>query len=206
MAKKNYIFDTISEEMAISNLINDFRNKPDSIHSSIVLLKDALPYVKSMKSKLGAKDSHYLSISTLVVRYALNGIISVINDSQNEYSECGYRDSVRKDMALRFLMDDLSLAQRAKKIMNKYDVEKNFERGYRENMDALDKLSSSNFVTTNREKLGCYICLGIIATGAVVGAIVGCLNDNFKVHESAGIGAAIGFTISIFVGNFFLVE
>lgn len=191
-----------SEEMAVRNLLYDFCNKPDSIQRSIDLLKAAKPYIKSMKTKLGAKDAHYLRLSTLVVSNALNSIISKINEAQNLFAEYDSpfrsRDTEMQNFTFKILSDELSLAQKAKKLMNKYDMEKYFKQRYKQNMETLDKISKSNFVSTTSEKLGCKVGIVVIIIGAIVGAFIAHFNK-LPVGEGAGIGAAVGFGICILV-------
>ena len=169
--------EVTEEDNKIKELIAEFCSKTVDIEDSIKLLQNAKPYISSIKSKLGKKNGYYLNISTQVVSNALYVIIAIINDSQG-IEDHGFYKTYHTDTAL--LSSNLSQAQKAYRLMRRYDLEDDYNNFFKQNMRTLDSLSKKLGVNTYAQHIGCYGIVGFIIIAAFIGGFGSVYNgDSF---------------------------
>lgn len=174
--------NVFEEDRQIKDLIAEFCSKTVDIEDSIKLLQNAKPYLKSIKSKLGKKNGYYLNISTQVVSNALYVIIAIVNDSQGIDNSSPFGFS-RYNVDLSLLDSNLRLAQKANRLMRRYDMEKGYKKSFKRNMNTLDSLCSKLSIPTYYERMGCILIIGAIIIGFLLYLIVPPILDIIKTQK-----------------------
>lgn len=182
-----------AEDKVIKSELSKFGKLPDKISYAITLLNNTKPHVQSIKNKLGAADSYYLRISTLIVGNALHNLIEEVNEAQAPFAELG---KITKDMsphakslflsmqndtieAFRIkVRSTLREAWKAIKIMDDYDLESDFKTRYNQNRTTLKSLcddfgingstTSSSSSSSDDGCVGCAIVIIIIIILSIV--------------------------------------
>lgn len=159
------------ETRKVKDELRKFCALPDKISYSINLLNNTKPLLQTIKTKLGATNSFYLSLSTQVVGNALHNLIEEVNQAQNLLSAIvNAAEKAGLDPAmLNYLGDEHSPAKiidnklkpvlreawRATTIMDTFDMEADFRTNrYNVNRrslkDMCDSLHISTYVSTPR--------------------------------------------------------
>lgn len=159
------------ETRKVKDELRKFCALPDNISYSINLLNNTKPILQTIKTKLGATNSFYLSLSTQVVGNALHNLIEEVNQAQNLLSAIvNAAEKAGLDPAmLNYLGDEHSPAKiidnklkpvlreawRATTIMDTFDMEADFRTNrYNVNRrslkDMCDSLHISTYVSTHR--------------------------------------------------------
>lgn len=73
------------ETRKVKEELRRFCQQPDKISYSITLLNSTKTLLQTIKTKLGATNSFYLSLSTQVVGNALHNVIEEVNEAQNYF-------------------------------------------------------------------------------------------------------------------------
>lgn len=107
--------EVMSEHKYIQDALRIFSLQPDLIEHSIQLIKKCVPYIISIKEKLGRKHQYYLRISTTIVNNALGNIIAEVNKAQE------YDFEVLKKTLIR--------AWRTQLYMDKFDLDSQYQEG-----------------------------------------------------------------------------
>lgn len=137
-----------SEDRAIKEELRKFTELPDKIICSLNLLNATIPYLQTIKSKLGSTNNYYLKISTLVAANALHNIIEEVNTIQNA-PDFQLNMIVNKAAALSSIQSVLRSAWNAIKIMDSLDMESGFKnKRYNENRRTLSNMCSQVGVST----------------------------------------------------------
>ncbi|WP_249173738.1 hypothetical protein [Bacteroides pyogenes] len=76
-------FEVFAEDKAIQEELQKYGKLPDLISYAENLLRKTQPYLQSVKDKLGASNSYYINISTLIIRVALSKTIAEVNASND---------------------------------------------------------------------------------------------------------------------------
>lgn len=157
--------DVAIETRKIKDELRKFCALPDKITHSISLLNNTKPSLQTIKKKLGATNSFYLSLSTQVIGNALHNLIEEVNQAQNLLN--AIVDAAKKtglDPAmLNYLGDEYSPvkiidnklkpvlreAWRATTIMDTFDMESDFKvNRYNVNRKSLKELCDSLGIST----------------------------------------------------------
>ena len=119
--------EIMREHKSIQTALRIFTLQPDLIEHSIQLIKVCVPYLISIKEKLGSKHQYYLKISTTIVNNALGNIIAEVNDAQE------------KDFDK--LKTTLIEAWRTQLYMDKFDLEPQYKEGrYKDSRNSLHNI------------------------------------------------------------------
>lgn len=145
------------ETRKVKDELRKFCNLPDKIEYSINLLNATKPLLQTIKSKLGATNSFYLSLSTQVVGNALHNLIEEVNQAQNKFGamvelckQRGLNPSLVGSTLLDSIKPVLREAWRATTIMDGFDMESDFRSNrYNQNRTSLKEMCDSLNISTN---------------------------------------------------------
>ena len=116
--------EVMHEDKNIQTALGIFKQQPDLIANSIKLIKACVPYIVSIKEKLGSTHRYYLNISTIIVNNALGNVITEVNAAQE------------KDFNI--LKTVLINAWRTQLYIDKFDLEPQYKEGcYKESRNSL---------------------------------------------------------------------
>ncbi|MCM1222785.1 MAG: hypothetical protein NC548_50845 [Lachnospiraceae bacterium] len=159
------------ETRKVKDELRKFCALPNKISHSIALLNNTKPLLQTIKTKLGATNSFYLSLSTQVVGNALHNLIEEVNQVQNLFVAIvkAAKEAGLNPAMLNYLGDEHSPAKiienklkpvireawRATAIMDTFDMEADFRTNrYNVNRrslkDMCDSLNISTYVSTPR--------------------------------------------------------
>ena len=159
------------ETRKVKDELRKFCVLPDKISYSITLLNNTKPLLQTIKTKLGATNSFYLSLSTQVVDNALHNLIEEVNQVQNLLGAIAKaaKEAGLNPTMLNYLGDEHSPAKiienklkpvvreawRATAIMDTFDMEADFRTNrYNVNRrslkDMCNSLNISTYVSTPR--------------------------------------------------------
>lgn len=159
------------ETRKVKDELRKFCALPDKISYSITLLNNTKPLLQTIKTKLGATNSFYLSLSTQVVGNALHNLIEEVNQVQNLLGAivAAAKKAGLDSAMLNYLGDEHSPAKiidnklkpvfreawRATTIMDSFDMESDFKvNRYNVNRKSLkemcDSLGISTYVSSTR--------------------------------------------------------
>ena len=204
--------EVFAEDRAIREELQKYCLLPDKICHAITLLNNTKSYLQSIRRILGASNSYYLKISTLVVRNALSNVIAEVNEAQSIFS----RD--KKDpkaelaaiLVITHLKSVLGEAWKATIIMDGFDMEADYKSGrYGENRSILKELCGKLGISTDspnkpipkpqnpkpkepdpegtKPNIGCFLGILFVTIGA---AILGTITES---GGGAIFGGIIGF-------------
>lgn len=164
--------EVYAEDKAIKEELEEFDLYVSEIEYAVTLLKKTKPHLRIIKAKLGATNSYYLKISTLIVGKALHNLIEEVNTS-HEQTASEERKILRK-------------AWKATLIMDAFDMNKDFKDNcYDSNRSVLKKMCESNDVYSHP-----YIAASVLMA---ISVIIGCIDPH-----NAGIGFIIGLMSFIY--------
>lgn len=215
--------DVIAEDNAIKVELSRYTRLPDTISYAINLLNKTKPHVQSIKSKLGATNSYYLKISTLIVQNALHNVVEEVNAVQNDpMIALGLRYGRGLDSAsLSRLKAVFRDAWKATSIMDGFDLEPSFKSHYNDNRNTLKSMCNQLAISTesktentqageslwdflkSHQSSGMEAAVIMIILGVIIGYLIYCFNKNpymIDVNEKWNYiyaGAAIG-SMSLF--------
>ena len=144
------------EARKVKEELRKFCQLPDKISHSVTLLNNTKPLLQPIKSKLGASDSFYLSLSTQVVGNALHNIIEEVNQAQNAFGsmieECKRR-GINSSLVGSTLLDNIKPvvreAWKAILLMDSFDMEYEFKtKRYNPNRQSLKEMCESLKIST----------------------------------------------------------
>lgn len=159
------------ETRKVKDELRKFCALPNKISYSISLLNNTKPLLQTIKTKLGATNTFYLSLSTQVVGNALHNLIEEVNEAQNYLSTIvsAAKKTGLDPALLNYLGDEHSPAKiidnklkpvlreawRATTIMDFFDMDYDFKvNRYNVNRKSLkemcDSLGISTYVSTIR--------------------------------------------------------
>lgn len=144
------------ETRRVKEELRKFCNLPDKIEYSINLLNATKPLLQTIKSKLGANNAFYLSLSTQVVGNALHNLIEEVNAAQNAFGsmvEACKRQGINPAIAASTLIDSIEPvireAWRATTIMDTFDMESDFRSNrYNQNRTSLKGICNDLGIST----------------------------------------------------------
>ena len=139
------------EARKIHEELRKFCQLPDKISHSVTLLNNTKPLLQTIKMKLGATNSFYLSLSTQVVSNALHNIIEEVNQAQIAFGrlidECkrrGINPSLAGSTILDTIKPVLREAWQATLKMDSFDMEYEFKtKRYNPNRQSLKEMCDS---------------------------------------------------------------
>lgn len=154
------------EARKVKDELRRFCQLPDKISHSVTLLNNTKPLLQTIKSKLGATNSFYLSLSTQVVGNALHNIIEEVNQAQNYFMAVikAVKESGIDPSLLNYIGDDHSPAKiidnkvkpvmreawKATVLMDSFDMESDFKSNrYNPNRQSLKEMCESLKISTN---------------------------------------------------------
>lgn len=154
------------EARKVKEELRKFCQLPDKISHSVMLLNSTKPLLQTIKSKLGATNSFYLSLSTQVVGNALHNIIEEVNQAQNYFMAVikAVKESGIDPSLLNYIGDDHSPAKiidnkvkpvmreawNATVLMDSFDTESDFKTNrYNPNRQSLKEMCESLKISTN---------------------------------------------------------
>lgn len=153
------------EARKVKEELRKFCQLPDKISHSVTLLNNTKPLLQTIKSKLGAFNSFYLSLSTQVVGNALHNVIEEVNQAQNYFMVVvkAVKESGIDPSLLNYIGDDHSPAKiidnkvkpamreawKATVLMDSFDMESDFKTNrYNLNRQSLKEMCESLKVST----------------------------------------------------------
>lgn len=153
------------EARKVKDELRKFCNLPDKIEYSINLLNATKPLLQTIKSKLGASNSFYLSLSTQVVGNTLHNLIEEVNQVQNLLGAivAAAKKAGLDPAMLNYLGDEHSPAKiidnklkpvlrqawKATTIMDTFDMEADFKANrYNQNRSSLKDMCVSLHIPT----------------------------------------------------------
>ena len=153
------------EARKVKDELIKFCQLPDKISHSVTLLNSTKPLLQAIKSKLGATNSFYLSLSTQVVGNALHNIIEEVNQAQNYFMAVikAVKESGIDPSLLNYIGDDHSPAKiidnkvkpvmreawNATVLMDSFDMESDFKTNrYNPNRQSLKEMCESLKIST----------------------------------------------------------
>ena len=154
------------EARKVKDELRKFCQLPDKISHSATLLNNTKPLLQTIKSRLGATNSFYLSLSTQVVGNALHNIIEEVNQAQNYFMAVikAVKESGIDPSLLNYIDDDHSPAKiidnkvkpvmgeawKATVLMDSFDMESDFKTNrYNPNRQSLKEMCESLKISTN---------------------------------------------------------
>lgn len=149
------------EARKIHEELRKFCQLPDKISHSVTLLNNTKPLLQTIKMKLGATNSFYLSLSTQVVSNALHNIIEEVNQAQIAFGrlidECkrrGINPSLAGSTILDTIKPVLREAWQATLKMDSFDMEYEFKtKRYNPNRQSLKEMCDDLGVSTYASSL-----------------------------------------------------
>lgn len=127
------------EARKVNAELRKFCQLPDKISHSVDLLNNTKPLLQTIKAKLGAGNSFYLSLSTQVVGNALHNLIAEVNRAQNTTG--GLLDTIKPVVRA---------AWQATCLMDSFDMESAFKNNrYNPNRNALKQLCNNLGISTS---------------------------------------------------------
>lgn len=203
------------ETRKIKEELRKFCQLPDKISHSMTLLNNTKPLLESIKSKLGATNSFYLSLSTQVVGNALHNVIEEVNSAQNynptaaleeklssfgldldRYDPDFYIERSRNNAKLRFehVKETLQRAWYAIKLMDQFDIMQEFmAKQYSPNREILVKLCRQfDISTSTSEAIANGFNTVDNATGGCLSGILGYILLGLAIMLLGAIVSAIG--------------
>lgn len=159
------------EARKVKEELRKFCGLPDKISHSVTLLNNTKPLLQTIKSKLGASNSFYLSLSTQVVGNALHNVIEEVNSAQNYLMAVikAIKESGIEPSFLNYIGDEKSPAKildnkvkpvmreawKTTVLMDSFDMEPDFKiERYNPNRQSLkemcENLHISTYVSTPR--------------------------------------------------------
>lgn len=144
------------ETRKVKEELRKFCQLPDKISHSVTLLNNTKPLLQTIKTKLGASNSFYLSLSTQVVGNALHNVIEEVNQAQNTFGrlieECkrrGINPSLVGSTILDTIKPVLREAWQATLKMDSFDMEYEFKsKRYNPNRQSLKEMCDDLGVST----------------------------------------------------------
>lgn len=153
------------ETRKIKDELKKFCQLPDKISHSVTLLNNTMPLLQTIKSKLGATNSFYLSLSTQVVGNALHNIIEEVNQAQNHLMavikalkesgiDHGFLNYIDDDNSPAKIIDNkvkpvMQKAWKATLLMDSFDMEPKFKTNrYNPNRQSLKEMCDSLKIST----------------------------------------------------------
>lgn len=208
------------ETRKVKEELRKFCQLPDKISHAVTLLNSTKPLLQTIKSKLGATNSFYLSLSTQVVGNALHNIIEEVNQAQNYDPEAAekaalkslgdryssldlsrynldlYGERARRYAKMRYehVKETLARAWQAVKLMDSFDKESSFiTKRYTPNRETLVKLCRQCDISTSTSE---SVMKGFDtvnnATGGCLGGILGYILFGLAIMLIGAIISAIG--------------
>lgn len=151
------------EDKAIKEELARYTRLPDKISYAIDLLNKTTPNVQSIKTKLGATNTYYLKISTLIVQNALHNVIEEVNASQHDFQYQILTARIgadRESSPINQLRETISKAWRAICLMDSFDMEVAFCQRYQTNRNTLQGLCKQLHISTSTSNGdGCMVML-----------------------------------------------
>lgn len=153
------------ETRKVKEELRKFCQLPDKISHSVTLLNNTKPLLQTIKSKLGATNSFYLSLSTQVVGNALHNIIEEVNQAQNYFMALikAVKESGIDPSLLNYIGDENSPAKiidnkvkpvmreawKATVLMDSFDMEYEFKTNrYNPNRQSLKEMCEPLKIST----------------------------------------------------------
>ncbi len=154
------------ETRKIKDELKKFCQLPDKISHSVTLLNNTKPMLQTIKSRLGATNAFYLSLSTQVVGNALHNVIEEVNSAQNYFIAIikAIKESGVDPSLLNYIGDENSPAKiidskvkpvmreawKATLLMDSFDMEADFKNErYNANRQSLKEMCESLKVLTH---------------------------------------------------------
>ena len=154
------------ETHMVKEELRKFGQLPDKISHSVTLLNNTKSLLQTIKSKLGASNSFYLSLSTQVVGNALYNVIEEVNQAQNYFAAVikAIKESGIDPGLLNYLDNEHSPAKiidskvkpvmrdawKATVLMDSFDMESEFKiNRYNPNRQSLKEMCESLKISTN---------------------------------------------------------
>ena len=154
------------ETRKVKEELRKFCQLPDKISHSVTLLNNTKQLLQTIKSRLGASNSFYLSLSTQVVGNALHNVIEEVNQAQNYFMAVikAVKESGIDPSLLNYLGDENSPAKiidnkvkpvmleawKATVLMDSFDMESEFKTNrYNPNRQSLKEMCESLKISTN---------------------------------------------------------
>lgn len=104
--------------------LNKYSSRSTTIANAIDLIKACAPFLASIKEALGANNTYYLRMSTLIVSAALHNVIEVFNNSLNDNIK--FELIVNRVATLAKIRTMFNEAWKATLYMDKLDMESDF--------------------------------------------------------------------------------
>lgn len=181
------------EARKVKEELRKFCELPDKISHSVTLLNNTKPLLQTIKSKLGATNAFYLSLSTQVVGSALHNVIEEVNQAQNSLMAIikAVKGSGIAPSVLNYIGHEISPAKiidnkvkpvmreawEATVLMDSFDMEYEFKtKRYNPNRQSLkgmcDDLDIPTYSSSSSSfgglDLGCWTWIALIVVIAII--------------------------------------
>ena len=149
------------EDRAIKEILNLYSKMSFSIENAVSILNESKEFLQRIKNKLGAKDSRYLRISTVVASEALRRVVTDVNSSQRLYASEAEVDVLglsygltseqrwKNASKMRKVIND---AWDTFKIIDGFDLEAEFKRHYYKNREIIRSMCNNLGISTSRNR------------------------------------------------------
>lgn len=199
-----------ADDKVIKEELRKFCSLPDKICHAVTLLNNTKPHLQTIKNKLGASNSYYLRISTLIVSNALHNLIEEVNRVQNAVVSIINDNSTSASPAIRALALKAAMSKTFEeawavtKIMDSFDMETDFKiNRYNKQRASLKGICEQIGVSTSsygRTTSNSTSSRPSSTSSSSSGSDNGCLVGLICVGVGLGIGAAVGGVAGAVVG------
>ncbi len=144
--------EVYAEDKAIHEELRKYNQLPDKICHAVTLLNNTKPYLQAIKRKLGASNTYYLRISTVIVGNALSNIIAEVNTAQSIFDpgENSPDAAIAAILGVGHVKSVLEEAWKATLIMDDFDMENDYGvNRYNKNRSILWDLCTQMDVSTS---------------------------------------------------------
>ena len=146
--------EVMREDRLLKAELAKYARQSTTISSAVSLLNSVKPQLQSIKTKLGASNSYYLQMSTLMVSAALHNVIEEVNRAQQSIELDLILDRYN---ALSKIKSVMTAAWNATKIMDSFDMESSFKSNrYNPNRNTLRNLCNQLGISTSSYGGGSY--------------------------------------------------
>lgn len=160
--------EVFAEDRAIKAELRKFCNLSETIANAVTLLNNAKPHLQSIKAKLGAGNSYYLKMSTLVVNNALGNVIEEVNNAQKDETiefqgrQVPISMLLDRETKIRQIKSALRSAWDATKIMDTFDMEADFRtKRYNPNRSTLQDMCRQLGISTSVYTPSCMSLMSV---------------------------------------------
>ena len=173
--------EVMAEDKHIKAELASYARLSTTISNAVSLLNKTKPQLQSIKTKLGASNTYYLKMSTLMVGAALHNIIEEVNKAHEKLKLDMIIDRYN---ALSNIQSVMRSAWNATKIMDGFDMESSFKTNrYNPNRSTLRDLCNQIGISTSTYSSG--------------NSSTSSYSSSYSSGSSSGSGCMVGIMVAI---------